>query len=345
MKFKKSLPFFFLLIISTVNGCLATSKTNCLLEEKEMFAVSYHYWQRANESETVNDWHMAQYLYRIAHQFDPENKDIELKIAFLNEKIQTESQLHFQRGVDFYQHGKIKEARQALLTALRIDPEHHEARIYLMEIIQQPEETNFKVNQKTDLKTIAQEFYNDPEKSFLIAYFNDLPDQASPPIGSTLKIPWAPIQKSAIPFDLEENLRKARQFLDLKRFSQALAMTSKIREQEPENLEAGEIEDAVYHQIAQEFERFGKYTHALNTMLKVKSDNQSTQSYISHLRLMVKDKAEKHYRRGVRFFVNEELEKAIKEWERTLAIDPTNEMAQKDIGNAKSLLEKLRQIQ
>ncbi len=333
----------FLILAGT--GCSVSGKRNCLAEEKEMYAVSYHYRQRAIESETVNDWHMAKYLYRIAHQLDPENKDIMLKVAFLNEKTLTESQLHFQRGLDFYRNGEIKEARQALLTALRINPKHHEARIYLMETMQQPEQKTFKVNQKTDLKIIAQEFYNDPEKSFLIAYFNDLPDQASPPIGSTLIIPWAPIQKSENPFDLEENLRKARLFLDSKRFSQALAMTSKIREQEPENMEATEIEDAVYHQIAQEFERFGKYTNALNTMLKVKSDNESTKSYISHLRLMVKDKAEKHYRRGVRFFVNEELEKAIKEWERTLAIDPTNEMAQKDIVNARSLLEKLRQLQ
>jgi tetratricopeptide (TPR) repeat protein len=345
MKLSKILSFLLILMISAATGCAGISKTDLLFEEKEMFAVSYHYLQRANESETVSDWYMAKYFYQIACQLDPENKDIEVKIALLKERIKSQSQLYFQQGLDFYRDGEINKARKALLTALRINPEHQKARIYLVEIIQQPEQNTFKVNQKTDLKTIAQEFYNDPEKSFLIAYFNDIPDQAVPEIGSTLIIPWVPIQKSTVPFDLEENLGKARLFLDSKRFSQALAVTSKIREQEPENLEATEIENAVYHQIAQEFERFGKYSDALNTMLKVKSDNQSTKSYISHLRLLVKDKADQHYRRGVRYFVNEELEKAIKEWERTLAIDPTNEMAQKDIGNAKSLLEKLRQIQ
>ncbi len=345
MKRRNYLSYLLAMLMLAGTSCSGVSKTHCLSEEKEIFAVSYHYWQRANEAETVNDWNMAKYLYRIAHQLDPENKDIERKIVFLNDKIQSESQLHFQRGLDFYRNGKINKARQALLTALRINPEHHEARIYLLEIIQQPEQNAFKVDQKTDLKTIAQAFYNDPEKSFLIAYFNDIQEHVAPEIGSTLIIPWVPIQKSSVPFDLEENLGKARLYLDSKRFSQALAMTSKIQEYEPENMEAMDINNAVYHQIAQEFERFGKYSDALNTMLKVQSDNQSTKSYISHLRLLVKDKADQHYRRGVRYFVNEELEKAIKEWERTLAIDPTNEMAQKDIGNAKSLLEKLRQIQ
>lgn len=345
MKIKNILLFLLIIMITVATGCSGLGKSHRLFEEKEVYAVSYHYRQRAQESETVSDWHMAEYLYQIAHQLEPENKDIERKIVFLNDKIQSESQLHFQRGLDYYRNGKINKARQALLTALRINPEHHEARIYLLEIIQQPEQNAFKVDQKTDLKTIAQAFYNDPEKSFLIAYFNDIQEHAAPAIGSTLIIPWVPIQKSSIPFDLEENLGKARLYLDSKRFSQALAMTSKIREHEPENIEAMDIENAVYHQIAQEFERFGKYSDALNTMLKVQSDNQSTKSYITHLRQLVKDKADQHYRRGVRYFVNEELEEAIKEWERTLVIDPKNEMAQKDIGNAKSLLEKLRQIQ
>jgi tetratricopeptide (TPR) repeat protein len=345
MKLLTTLSFLSIFVISMATGCSSVGNTHLLFEEKEIFAISYHYCQRANEAETVSDWYMAKYLYQIAYQLDPENEDIPVKIASLKNKIKTESQIHFQQGFDFYQNGEIGKARQSLLTALRINPEHQKARIYLLEIVRQPEENTVTVNKKTDLETIAQEFYNDPEKSFLISYFNDISGQTSPEIGSTLIIPWAPIQKPVISSDLEENIEKARLFLDTKRFSQALAMTSKIREQEPENLEATEIENAVYHQTAQEFERFGKYTEALNTMLKVKSNNQSTKSYISHLSLMVKDKADIHYRRGVRYFVNEELEKAIKEWEQTLAIDPTNEMAQKDIGNAKSLLEKLRQIQ
>jgi tetratricopeptide (TPR) repeat protein len=345
MKLIKLISFLLFLMISASAGCSGISNSNHLLEEKEMFAVSYHFIQRAKESETVSDWYMAKYFYQIAYQIDPENKDIQEKVAFLEKKIQNESQIHFQQGLNFYQNGRVKKARQALLTALRVNPEHQEARIYLVEIVQQPELNTFKVNQKTELKTLAQEFYNDPEKSFLIAYLNDLSGQAAPEIGSTLLIPWVPIQKSAAPFDLEENIGKARMFLDSKRFSQTLAMTSKIREQDPGNPEATEIDNAVYYQIAQEFERFGKYSEALNTILKVKSDNQSTNSYISHLKLLVKDEAERHYRLGVRYFVDEKLEKAIKEWERTLAIDPTNEMAQKDIGNAKSLLEKLQQIQ
>jgi Tfp pilus assembly protein PilF len=106
---------------------------------------------KGNEAETVSDWYMAKYLYQIAYQLDPENKDIPVKIASLKNKIKTESQIHFQQGLDFYQNGEIKNARQALLTALRINPEHKNARIYLLDIVQQPEENKFTVNQKNRL--------------------------------------------------------------------------------------------------------------------------------------------------------------------------------------------------
>ena len=345
MSLRNYLLYILCVMVSVGTGCSGIYKRHCLEEEKEIFAVSYHYWHRANESETSGDWYMAEYFYQIAYQLDPQNKDYKLKIASLRKKIISESEKYFQQGLIFYRKGDTIQAREAMLTALKINPDHHKARTYLVEIIQQPEQNIFEVKEKTDLRKIAEDFYNDPDKSFLIAYFNNIREQDIPEIGSTLIIPWAPVQKSTRQFKLEDSLSIARLYLDTKRFSQALAVTSKIREKEPDNLEATEIENAVYHQIAQEFERFGNYTDALKTILKVRSDNQSTKSYISHLTLKVKEKADQHYRSGVRFFVNEELEKAIKEWEKTLVIDPTNEMAQKDILNAKSLLEKLRQIE
>ena len=44
-------------------------------------------------------------------------------------------------------------------------------------------------------------------------------------------------------------------------------------------------------------------------------------------------------------FVNEDLKKAIAEWETALALDPEHPKARKDLENARSLLEKLGNIE
>jgi hypothetical protein len=58
----------------------------------------------------------------------------------------------------------------------------------------------------------------------------------------------------------------------------------------------------------------------------------------------MKKQAEIHYLQGVKYFLNEELQSAIKEWETTLTLDPEHIKAKKDIKNAKSLLEKLKKV-
>ena len=54
--------------------------------------------------------------------------------------------------------------------------------------------------------------------------------------------------------------------------------------------------------------------------------------------------AETHYRAGVAHFVNEDLEGAITEWEKTLALNPEHQKAKRDIKDARNLLEKWKQI-
>ncbi len=59
---------------------------------------------------------------------------------------------------------------------------------------------------------------------------------------------------------------------------------------------------------------------------------------------MKKQLANSHYIKGVKYFTDEELDKAIKEWEETLDLDPNHPKAKKDIENARSLLQRLKEI-
>ena len=58
----------------------------------------------------------------------------------------------------------------------------------------------------------------------------------------------------------------------------------------------------------------------------------------------IQKQAEAHYIRGVKYFLNEELQNAIKEWEKTLELNPSHGKAKKNIKNAKNLLEKLKKV-
>ena len=54
--------------------------------------------------------------------------------------------------------------------------------------------------------------------------------------------------------------------------------------------------------------------------------------------------AQVHYRNGVKHFINEDLNKAIAEWEIALDCDPDHAKARENIENARRLLEKIETL-
>jgi cytochrome c-type biogenesis protein CcmH/NrfG len=61
-----------------------------------------------------------------------------------------------------------------------------------------------------------------------------------------------------------------------------------------------------------------------------------------HARLV--ELAQVHYRNGVKHFINEDLKKAIAEWEMALDCDPDHAKARENIENARRLLEKIEAL-
>ncbi len=57
-----------------------------------------------------------------------------------------------------------------------------------------------------------------------------------------------------------------------------------------------------------------------------------------------KEKAEEFYNDGVRFFINQKLDEAIRSWEQTLALNPEHPKAPKDIEKARGLQQKLKEL-
>ena len=355
----------------------------------EFRELARQYRQKAEDSLLQEEWYLAREYLKVAAALAPGDKDAGngSKIAALTEKIEGQSDRLYQIGKDKFDDGNYDEALKAFVQALRINPEHKGALVCVVDKLQDPETTLFEVKKKTDLKEIAREFYGDPSKSELIAYFNDMEPSETAGPGTTLTIPPIPAAKLPSPpaspkrkaasrkkeppsleidqnsddeplafkldhdledgpplLDIEQYLRTAFDLLESDRFENAAVIAAIVQEYDPANKKAALVENEAYLQIAKNCERYEKYSEAVEAISKVDPDYPQAQEFSERLLEKTRNLAEDHYKKGVRYFVNEDLEMAIVEWEAALALDPDHPKARKDLENARSLLEKLGNI-
>ena len=107
---------------------------------------------------------------------------------------------------------------------------------------------------------------------------------------------------------------------------------------------AEELSDEVCYAKGIKLSNKKKYFQAIKMFYKVDSDYKDVKKIIVNISKILNKQAENHYRRGVKYFVNEKLKKAILEWEKTLALNPVHKEAEKNIQKAQALLEKLEKV-
>ena len=79
-------------------------------------------------------------------------------------------------------------------------------------------------------------------------------------------------------------------------------------------------------------------------MNRVAPDYKNAKSLLASVGLIIDQLADAHYKKGVKYFINEELESAIREWEKVLSLNPGHQKAAEDIENARQLLNKIKKI-
>lgn len=105
------------------------------------------------------------------------------------------------------------------------------------------------------------------------------------------------------------------------------------------------LKNESYYKIGGMLRKVKKYTEALAVFNNVDPDYKDVRKITEFLNNIDKNKgrAAEHYMSGVNYYMNQDLDKAIK-WEITLILDPNHPNAKKDIENARSFLEKLNKI-
>ena len=306
--------------------------------------LSSSYLEKALEYEKNDKLQTALFYMQIAGTLNPDSTIIPEKIASLKSTIDHKANQHFTTGVEFCKKRRFKDAQGQFLTTLRYAPGHEEALEYLKNRLHPKEYLNYKVNEKDTLKGISKKFYKDPSKDFLIAYFNNLKTGEEPVPGTILKLPVLGSEFTRPTIDIRIELKKAENFLKEKRYREVLDVAGKILDYDKSNKAAEDLINTAFCQQAKHLTIRKNYTEALNVLNRADPQYDCVEKTISNIKKSMKKQAEVHYLKGVKHFLNEELQSAIKEWEKTLALNPEHNKAKKNINNARSLLEKLEKV-
>jgi len=329
---------------------------------------------RALSEERQGDLRAALAHWRVVRAFLPEDAEAVGRVTALEQEIRLQAREHLRKGKEQYREGRYGEARKEFLAALAYDPFLEEAADYLKHRLARQDVRTYVTKEGDTPKSVAREFYNDPGKDFLVAYLNGLdtgaplrpgtqltlplldipvaggarvPPSANAPVlsfapapaPSTGPSPKSPPGRSAYP---DDSLEKARASLRAGEYQKAAVLAEQALEKSPASRLAKEMRNAAYYELGADYLRRQEYAEALRMFRKVDASYKDQKEMVARVQSRLREEAENHYAAGAKRFLAEDLEGAVKEWETTLKLDPTNLKAKKDLERARRMLEQVK---
>jgi tetratricopeptide (TPR) repeat protein len=318
------------------------------------------YQNKAISYEKAQEFLKAIEMWKIVSNLSPADRETIKKIEELQRQADTAAASHYNNGVAHYQKGAAALARKEFLLTLLYNPDHKEALDYLKNKLTGEEPTQYVVKKGDTLPSIAQKFYNDPQKDFLISYFNNIDKQTSLVPDMNLIIPILEIsepektqeeydstteeEEEAPPVktvDIAGLLAKATTLLNAKKYQEALSVAESVLKYESANNAALNIVNTVSYELGKIANTARNYTEALKYFRKVNPGFRDVKNVIISTQNLL---AEVRYNMGVKLYVGEKIEQAIQEWKEALALNPKHPRAGKDIENAQNLLKKIQKL-
>jgi tetratricopeptide (TPR) repeat protein len=149
---------------------------------------------------------------------------------------------------------------------------------------------------------------------------------------------------SVIQEAIQHELLKAENLLKEKKYEASIDLAEKILGYDQSNEAAKKLISTSLCQQGKNLFIRKKYDEALHVLDKTDPADDCAEKIRLAVKKGIKQQAEAHYIQGVKHFLNEELQSAIKEWEKTLKLNPEHDKAKKNIEKARSLLEKLKEV-
>jgi len=351
-RFFPAQPFFSLVVLLFVflffSGCALQLPS--LEPGKETYkSLPDKYRKRALDHERKGQLREALLDWWIVQSFQPDDqREIAAKIKNLKSKVPQKAAVHFQKGVEFYHNGALQDARREFLLTLSCEPDHSQALSYLQTRLHQPVFGTYVIREGDTVRKIARKTYHDPGKAFLVTAFNSISPNAELTPGTSPKL-----------VILDQDIVSDIKFAEM--MSQDNGVVLKPRRQKREVVAsvsrdtAGEetsrpvqvkgsdsMADALKYQKARDLLEQEEHLESLRILRTVDRNYRDVSKLIASIEVMLQQEADAHYRKGISYFLSEELDLAIKEWEEVLRLSPNHLKAKKDLRNARRLRRKMK---
>jgi tetratricopeptide (TPR) repeat protein len=370
-------------LVLVIVGCAATppkpTPEKPTPEKPSLPSPPQQYLDLAMRYEKSGELPRALLCWEVIQAFHPTDEEARRKIEDLRARMLALAEQHFKQGISYYKNNSIPAARREFSLTLYYNPEHAEALSYLKNRLNEEDYLLYEVKPGDTLREIAKKVYNDQQKDFLIAYFNNLGKDPKLEPKTTLKLPILEIpqpkgtaEMKEMPMDPKELLaepkdskepkeiketketkeaREAKETREMmakaeisfkaNKFKETVSITEDILSIDPSNKQARGLTNASYYQIGKTLSAQKKYEEALGQWSRVDPGFRDVSELIVSAK---KQLAEVHYINGIKYYTEEKLDKAVQEWEETLALNPQHPKAKGDIEGALKLLQKLKDI-
>lgn len=304
------------------------------------------YREKAEAFEAEDELEAALLHWRVIRSLRPGDVDAADQIDRLQSEINDRSDRHFQRGLEAFNSRDLKTARREFLSALRVNSQHRQALEYLKRNATGDRYDVHQVKPKETFRSLAKRYYRDGKKAVLIARFNDLDPLSVPAPGTALRIPKTSL-KPVIPTvgrkqTNGKDLTLARRLYRGGNYDRAARIAEQVLADTPNHKEAAEIYNSALFEDAKRLREKKSYPEAMSLLRKIDAEWPGVQPAIKDLRKTMDAMAEDHYRLGMKYFVDEELELAIQEWKKALSLNPDHSKAATSITEATGLLDALK---
>ncbi|MDX2452845.1 hypothetical protein [Desulfosarcina sp.] len=139
-------------------------------------------------------------------------------------------------------------------------------------------------------------------------------------------------------------LEKARAHFDQGEYQQSLELTERLLKKAPDRLDARDLANEARYRMALDHYDHKRLFEAREVLEKTDEGYGASMALNQTVRTQLANRAQIHYRNGVKHFINEDLKSAIAEWEIALACDPNHDKARENIDNARRLMQKIETL-
>ncbi|HWR98460.1 MAG TPA: hypothetical protein VN317_08575, partial [Candidatus Methanoperedens sp.] len=146
------------------------------------------------------------------------------------------------------------------------------------------------------------------------------------------------------PDPAEEQLARAAGLMKSRKYEEAAAAAEALAESTAVGARARELAGNAWFAAGDAALKEERYAESIAAYRRAEPARKDAAAAVAAVERRKREKAEESYTAGVRFFINQQLDEAIRAWERTLALNPEHPKAPKDIEKARALQQKLKDI-